>query len=120
MKKNKGSACDQLLSLDAQDYQDISRVITCVKQYDSRDRTLLAMDILRKKPGVETERMLVFFSLGAPVEPVRLTDCVGRKFCFPFEQCRIWGVSFSRPTHGLNLCFWASKLTISAVDETAY
>jgi hypothetical protein len=87
LKKNKGLSWDQYLSLDSQHQRVINRTVISAKQMDSRCRTCLAIDIY-KEPGLDAERMLVFFSLGAPVEPVRLTDCVGRKFSFPFEQCR--------------------------------
>jgi len=29
-----------------------------------------------------------------PEDPIVLVDAVGRKFLFPFERCRSWGVCF--------------------------
>ena len=97
MKKNKGLSWDQYISLDPQHHQQLNRAVINAKQLDSRGRTFLAIEVHKKKPCLDAERMLVFFSLGAPVEPVHLTDCVGRKFCFPFERCRTWKVSFQNP-----------------------
>jgi hypothetical protein len=93
MKKNKGFSWDKFMSLDVQDYRDLDQAVVRAKKVDTRERTVLAVDIHKKQPGLEKERMLVFFSLGAAVEPVHVKDCVGRLFDFPFEQCRTWRVS---------------------------
>jgi hypothetical protein len=94
MKKNKCLSWDQYLSLDSQHHRDIHLVIFSAKQIDARDRTFLAVDIHGKKQGAGAEGMLVFFSLGAAVKPVHLTDCIRRKFSLPFEHCRTWTVNF--------------------------
>ena len=94
-KKNKKALqWAQYMSLDFKSLEAIESVIVRVKKLDSRQRTCLAFDFLKKEPGVDDERMLIFFSVGAPIEPVQLTDCVGRKFSFPFERCRTWKVGF--------------------------
>ena len=97
-KNKKKSLCwTQYMSLDAQSLENLDNAIRDTKHLlDSRQRTCLAFDILEKKPGMDDERILIFFSLGAPVKPVLLTDCVGRKFSFPFERCRKWEVGFSK------------------------
>jgi hypothetical protein len=81
---------DQYTALGSQHHKRISQAVAEAKKLDSRERTCLAVG-LNKEYG--PERLMVFFLVGAPVEPIHLKDAVGRKYTFPYEQARTWPVS---------------------------
>ena len=67
------------------------------RRRDSRERTCVAVG-LNKEYGAE--RIMLFFLVGAPVEPIHFKDAVGRKYTFPYEQARTFPVSFPCFVHG--------------------
>jgi hypothetical protein len=79
VNSNKGSIYNQLVSRE----KDLDWVIATAKQLDPRVRTCVAFDFRNKQSGI------VFFTLGAPVQPVHLKDCIGRSFNIPFERCKL-------------------------------
>jgi hypothetical protein len=93
LKSNRNLSWDQYVALDPQHHQDLNRTIINAKHQDSRERTCIAVDLRKKQSSQDADRLVVFFSLGAPVEPIHLNICVGRKFDIPFEHCRTWDVS---------------------------
>jgi len=89
LKKNRCLNWDDYTSLSMELHQKVVDVITSPKMSGTRKRTLLAA-VPIKKPGTTSERLILFFSLGEEVEPIHLTDAIGRKFCFPFHMCTKW------------------------------
>jgi len=81
---------DQYTSLPSQHHKRINQAVLEAKKLDSRERTCVAVG-LNKEYG--PERLMLFFLVGAPVEPIHLKDAVGRKYTFPYEQARTWPVS---------------------------
>jgi hypothetical protein len=88
--KKQCLAWDQYTALGSQHHKRISQAVLEAKRLDSRERTCVAVG-LNKEYGAE--RIMLFFLVGAPVEPIHLKDAVGRKYTFPYEQARTWPVS---------------------------
>jgi len=83
---------DQYTSLGSKHHKRINQAVLEAKRLDSRERTCISVS-LNKDFGAE--RIMLFFLVGAPVEPIHFKDAVGRKFSFPYEQARTWPVSIS-------------------------
>lgn len=81
---------DQYTSLGSQHHNRINQAVVQAKRVDSRERTCISVS-LNKDYGAE--RIMLFFLVGSPVEPIHFKDAVGRKFTFPYEQARTWPVS---------------------------
>lgn len=88
--KKQCLAWDQYTALGSQHHKRINQAVAEAKRLDSRERTCVAVGLNRE---FGSERIMLFFLVGAPVEPIHLKDAVGRKFSFPYEQCRTWPVS---------------------------
>jgi hypothetical protein len=88
--KKQCLAWDQYTALGSQHHKRINQAVTEAKRLDLRERTCVAVGLNKE---FESERIMLFFLVGAPVEPIHLKDAVGRKFSFPYEQCRTWPVS---------------------------
>jgi hypothetical protein len=88
--KKQCLAWDQYTALGSQHHKRINQAVLEAKRLDSRERTCVAVG-LNKEFG--SERIMLFFLVGAPVAPILLKDAVGRKFSFPYEQSRTWPVS---------------------------
>ena len=88
--KKQSLPWDQYTALGSQHHKRISQAVLEAKRLDSRERTCVAVG-LNKEYGAE--RIMLFFLVGAPVEPIHLKDAVGRKYTFPYEQARTWPVS---------------------------
>ena len=73
--------------------EHLIQVASQAKRQDGRERTLVTAFDGWERHSTGASMTLVVFSLGAPVDPIHLTDCVGRKFDIPFEHCRTWDVS---------------------------
>jgi hypothetical protein len=80
---------DQYTALGSQHHKRISQAVLEAKKLDSRERTCVAVG-LNKEYGAE--RIMLFFLVGAPVEPIHFKDAVGRKYTFPYEQARTFPV----------------------------
>jgi Ubiquitin-like domain len=81
---------DQYTALGSQHHKRINQAVIDAKRLDARERTCVAVG-LNKEFG--SERIMLFFLVGSPVEPIHLKDAVGRKYSFPFEQARTWTAS---------------------------
>ncbi len=81
---------DQYTALGSQHHKRINQAVLEAKKLDSRERTCVAVG-LNKEYGAE--RIMLFFLVGAPVDPIHLKDAVGRKFTFSYEQARTWPAS---------------------------
>jgi hypothetical protein len=88
--KKQSLPWDQYTALGSQHHKRINQAVLEAKKLDSRERTCVAVG-LNKEYGAE--RIMLFFLVGAPVEPIHLKDAVGRKYTFPYEQARTWPVS---------------------------
>jgi hypothetical protein len=82
---------DQYTALGSQYHKRINQAVLEAKRLDSRERTCVAVG-LNKEYGAE--RIMLFFLVGGPVEPIYLKDAVGRQYTFPYEQARTWTVSY--------------------------
>lgn len=91
MKQKLSLSWDQYAALDYEHHKRINQTILHAKQHDSRERTCVAVGRFK---GAEEEKLLAFFSLGAEPKPVYFEGVLGRKFWFPYRQCRTWDVSF--------------------------
>ncbi|KAH6671662.1 hypothetical protein B0J14DRAFT_564263 [Halenospora varia] len=89
LKKMKKSSLtwDQYMSLSLEKRQSINRAVASAKRADARKRQCISVGYQK---GSSENRMILFFSLGEPVEPVHLKDAVGRRFDFQYERCRTW------------------------------
>lgn len=96
MKKDTYLSWDQYLLLESQHHRAIDQIIADAKQSDSRQRTFLAF-VRKQGQGQDSDRILVFFSLGGLGEAAHLSDAVGRKLGFPFGRNRTWEVRFRVP-----------------------
>jgi hypothetical protein len=88
---------DQYTALGSQHHKRINQAVLEAKRLDSRERTCVAIG-LNKEFG--SERIMLFFLVGATVEPIHFKDAVGRKFSFPYEQSRTWPVRFPSRLRG--------------------
>jgi hypothetical protein len=85
---------DQYTALGSQHHQRINQAVLEAKRSDDRERTCVAIGI-NKEFG--SERIMLYFLVGARLQPVLFKDAVGRKFSFPYEHARTWPVSIPPP-----------------------
>jgi len=97
---------DQYVALGSQHHQRINQAVRDVKGRDPRERTCVAIS-LNQEFG--WGRIMLFFLVGASVEPVHLKDAIGRDFSFPYEHCRTYPVSFEQ----ISTCVKLIMLTLS-------
>jgi hypothetical protein len=79
---------DQYLALHPQRRRDIDRAIAAAKQQSSKTKTLVAIGTQSPRLSLADDGIVFFLSLGVVVEPIHVTDAVGRKFDVPFEHGR--------------------------------
>lgn len=83
--KKQSLPWDQYTALGSQHHKRINQAVLEAKKLDERERTCVAVG-LNKEYGAE--RIMLFFLVGAPVEPIQFKDAVGRKYTFPYEHAR--------------------------------
>ncbi|KAM5354701.1 hypothetical protein ACJ41O_001348 [Fusarium nematophilum] len=91
--KRRPRLLEQYRSLDPRVRHEVDEAITTVKQWDSREKLWVAIEVIEdvaqsgRSQSLDVSVML-FFRVGQEVEPVRLD--VGRELLLPFEHCRTW------------------------------
>lgn len=92
MKTDNYLSWDQYLLLESQHQRAIDQIIADAKQFDSRQRTFLAL-VRKQGHSQDEDRILIFFSIGGLGEAANLTHTMGHKPGFFFGRNRSWEVS---------------------------
>ncbi|KAI5920300.1 hypothetical protein F4810DRAFT_723700 [Camillea tinctor] len=79
---------DQFLALTPAQRNAVERAVRMAGRYDFREKTCAGIHV-REANGQSEPSLVVFLSVGDPVEPVRLR-CGMALFRFPFDLCRTW------------------------------
>ncbi|KAM0430088.1 hypothetical protein ACHAPT_006094 [Fusarium lateritium] len=91
--KRRPRLLEQYKLLDPRVRQKVDEAITTVKQWSSRGKEWVAIEVIeevaQRGPSQSLDvSVMLFFRLGEDVEPVHLD--VGREILLPFEHCRTW------------------------------
>jgi len=90
MEARRGSLWHQYVQMSPTQRGLVDQVAKYARTQSPHVRTCLG--IQQYKVGGKRAYYLIFFSLGEPPLPIHFQDCIGRKFKFPFEQCKVWEV----------------------------
>ncbi|EFQ28233.1 uncharacterized protein GLRG_03377 [Colletotrichum graminicola M1.001] len=83
LKRRSDASNDALVPQDSQIRSAVSNALLRAQEKDGRVRQLITVD-LETQPDVA----VVFMSVKPALEPVHMTDVLGRKYDLPYELCR--------------------------------
>ncbi|KAK2021508.1 hypothetical protein LX32DRAFT_658388 [Colletotrichum zoysiae] len=83
LKRRSVTSTDELVPQDSELRSAVSNALLRAKRKDGRARQLIAVD-LKTQPDVA----IVFMSVEPALEPVHVTDILGRNYDIPYELCR--------------------------------
>ncbi|KAK2043555.1 hypothetical protein LZ31DRAFT_566454 [Colletotrichum somersetense] len=83
LKRRSVISTDELVPQDSELRSAVSNALLRAKKKDGRARQLIAID-LKTQPDVA----IVFMSVEPALQPVHITDILGRNYDIPYELCR--------------------------------
>jgi len=83
LKRRSDTSSDALVPQDSQLRSAVSNALLRAQKKDGRVRQLITVDLT-----TQTDVAVVFMSVKPALEPIHMTDVLGRKYDLPYEMCR--------------------------------